>query len=91
MTAREMLKEIKHDGRYIDRRMLKPCPFCGGEAIIKTGYNSRPEEGYEYYEVECKECFASVCGKSRNTYREDIGKAIFSAVDKWNNRTGEEK
>lgn len=85
-----MLKEIRSNLRYIKRRTLKPCPFCGGEAKITLGEYSRPEEGYEYYEIQCKECFASVTGESRNTYREDIGKAIFSAVDKWNKRTKEE-
>lgn len=89
MNARKMLKEIKSDGRYIDRRLLKPCPFCGGKAKMERGEHSRPEEGYEYYIIECEECGAQVCGESRNTYREDIGKSIFSAVDKWNRRTGE--
>lgn len=89
MNARKMLKEIKSDGRYIDRRLLKPCPFCGGKAKMERGEHSRPEEGYEYYIIECEECGARVSGKSINNYQEKIEKATFSAIDKWNKRTGE--
>lgn len=28
---------------------LKPCPFCGGEAVLMQGY---------YYGIECKSCFS---------------------------------
>ena len=89
MNARKILKEIKSDGRYIERRLLKPCPFCGGKAKMERGEHSRPEEGFGYYIIKCEECGAFVSGKSRNTYREHIGKATFSVVDKWNRRTGE--
>lgn len=89
MNARKMLKEIKSDGLYIERRLLKPCPFCGGKAKMERGEHSRPEEGYEYYIVECEECGACVSGKSINNYQEKIEKAIFSASGKWNKRTGE--
>lgn len=37
---------------------LKPCPFCGGEASVSTGYqNTTPPTALRY--VECIECAAA--------------------------------
>jgi len=52
---------------------LKPCPFCGGEAVyIGTG-NNYPKE---YWRVMCKKCFAS------GIYNETKGRAR----QRWNRR-----
>ena len=40
---------------------LLPCPFCGGEAKIKSryiGYGSVGLGAHDWYSVECKECRA---------------------------------
>lgn len=41
---------------------LKPCPFCGGRATVKTryiGYGSIGLGEHDEYRVVCKECRAS--------------------------------
>lgn len=53
---------------------LKPCPFCGGEAVVLKKY------GAMY--VKCQKCFA----KSGPVY-DNIGySATEHAVELWNNR-----
>lgn len=58
---------------------LKPCPFCGGEAIIRT-YRTFIDEyhgiGTKYY-VECSECLAN----------RHLGKLTENeAIEAWNTR-----
>ncbi len=52
---------------------LKPCPFCGGEAVLI----SNKEE--QLYSVECKNCDCGTC--------DHLGAEI--AVEAWNRRAGE--
>ena len=57
---------------------LKPCPFCGGNEIVKLklyGCGSLPSVFYE-----CKKCGA--CGSKAND--------VESAEKMWNERKGEE-
>lgn len=61
-----------------DEKLLKPCPFCGGEAEIK---DSGIIKGTHYYEIGCKnyDCYAY------------IGKSVYSSKEEalyaWNNRS----
>ena len=56
---------------------LKPCPFCGSEAEVRT------DENDEYY-VSCTECFALV-GYCADTWAEYETEE--EAIDAWNTRT----
>lgn len=43
--------------KMTDRKKLKPCPFCGGEAFV---FSRQPLFGKEYiYAAICLECCAS--------------------------------
>ena len=57
---------------------LKPCPFCDGEALLKTYYGSGKEAlGFVY----CKEC-----GVTTRSYE-----SINAAIEAWNRRAYEQK
>lgn len=64
---------------------LKPCPFCGGEAVV----DKYPVRGYEpavSFEVRC-----SICGQKRvGGYFDTVDKsekwARRKAIEAWNNR-----
>lgn len=62
---------------------LKPCPFCGGEAMI---INS-PHIGIVY--IQCKSCTAMV-GRKRKIVSSMIGREFFTnkekAIAAWNRR-----
>ena len=58
---------------------LKPCPFCGGEAAMKTryiGYGSIGLGEHDEYRVVCKECRSS----------SDEYRSIAEAAAAWNRR-----
>ena len=70
---------------------LKPCPFCGGEANIKTLSNSY--SGGEFrttFKVYCEKCDISFKGDSvfkiRNGYPEIIEDGYLAIKEKWNRR-----
>lgn len=63
---------------------LKPCPFCGGEAGIKTATTSHASTAIVY----CKECNAK-SAEFHDSKRD--GTFLFNAIDAWNRRAGEEK
>lgn len=59
--------------------ILKPCPFCGGEAEINTryiGYGSIGLGAHDWYTVVCKNCDT----------RSHEYKAKIQAIDAWNLR-----
>lgn len=58
----------------MEKPVLKPCPFCGGEA----------EEGTEWglFVVRCKKCLAKCEGGDFDLMEE--------VVSAWNRRAGEE-
>lgn len=51
---------------------LKPCPFCGGEAILETVDGNGPEECYIY----CPEC----------DFESGVYSEPKFIVEKWNRR-----
>ena len=66
---------------------IKPCPFCGGEAMLITS----PHIGIVY--IQCKSCTAMV-GRKRKIISSMIGKEFFEnnqeAIEAWNRRAGDE-
>lgn len=66
-------------GAKMENRELKPCPFCGGEAVLEP-YESR--KGYEAY-VQCN----SGCIVHMMTITYDTEEEAIEAVTKaWNRR-----
>jgi Lar family restriction alleviation protein len=61
---------------------LKPCPFCGGEAKIRTSVSC-----YKSYAWgECVKCKAS----TKSIYDIDNdGSFVFKAIEAWNRRATE--
>lgn len=53
---------------------LKPCPFCGGKAIVEGRHN----RFMEWYLCACPECQISQTGK-QYSFR-------FEAIEAWNRR-----
>lgn len=53
---------------------LKPCPFCGGEAVA-----IKHPEGFDTHLVKC-----SICGCNTGAYLG--GHSLRNAVEAWNNR-----
>ena len=56
---------------------LKPCPFCGGEAIPAVNYHAR------MWVIRCRKCNAEVWEKNDGHYHQDFIPMINSA---WNRR-----
>ena len=61
--------------------MLKPCPFCGGEAFVYKRYSSVWREVPTDFTVLCKDCKAGV----RNFFSTEA-----EAIEKWNRRVDNE-
>lgn len=65
---------------------LKPCPFCGGEASIRTGVTSSVPKVPKAI-VICQKCSASTDW----FYDTELdGGFILKAIEAWNRRAGEE-
>lgn len=58
---------------------LKPCPFCGGKAKLKS-YESKELPLFILYWVTCSKCFVKTTSK---LYSE------VEAINKWNMRYGD--
>lgn len=54
---------------------LKPCPFCGGHAVMQTFTAAREET--PRYRVKCKSCW---CETDWDNF------TVESAAEKWNRR-----
>lgn len=65
----------------MDKPILKPCPFCGGEAILSF---SRDEYLNEQYVVICRNVIKCGC---LTQYRNSKEKAI----EAWNRRVSDER
>lgn len=86
-------QRFQRKGNKMDR--LKPCPFCGGEAIVELkSIGSGPGNSFSQdHVVKCKKCGATT-GKQYHTrfYREDgefkvVEDGYAEAVNDWNHRT----
>jgi len=55
---------------------LKPCPFCGGEAILKTGFAQYEDVVTLKYEIVCNMCGCKI---------ERLGLEEY-AINAWNTR-----
>lgn len=67
---------------------LKPCPFCGGQAMLITS----PSLGIVY--IQCQSCTAMV-GRKRKIVSSMIGSEFFAnkekAIEAWNRRADDGK
>ena len=68
---------------------LKKCPFCGGEAELKTGISTTTTFNFEHptFKVWCAKCGAGtkeVMDIKRN------GSGLAEVVNIWNRRAGED-
>lgn len=58
---------------------IKPCPFCGGEAVLS---NNKVVGGYDYSFVQCKKC-----GIHTKDYRVSTDYCSSErAINDWNRR-----
>ena len=66
---------------------LKPCPFCGGEAMLI----SSPHNGIFY--IQCCSCTAMI-GRKRKIVSSMVGREFFEskdeAIEAWNRRRKDE-
>nr|DAM36721.1 MAG TPA: restriction alleviation protein [Caudoviricetes sp.] len=71
----------------MDEIKLKPCPFCGGEAMLTTNLYA----GIVY--IQCK-CCTAMAGRKRKIVSSMIGKEYFvnkeEAIEAWNRRVNDE-
>lgn len=80
----------KSEYRLYDTEDLKPCPFCGAKAEIRTTYevlNTTTRDLYSY--VRCEKCFAETNMFSHKNSDSTGANPIISAVSAWNRRVGE--
>jgi len=68
-------EDYESDGPSFSDEELKPCPFCGGKAVLNE-YNGREDTCYY---IECPHCHISTQVK----YSEAM------TIDTWNRRVGE--
>lgn len=67
--------------KEMDKIKLKPCPFCGGEAVIHINDGG--------VRVICKKCEASTPIAVDFYYQgEPTGEAVYKVVERWNRRDG---
>lgn len=68
---------------------LKPCPFCGGKAEIRTTYEvlkTTTRSLFSY--VRCERCFAQTWEYSYKNTEHTKAIPIESAIKAWNMRAG---
>ena len=66
---------------------LKPCPFCGGKAVVKA---TTKRIGFTIW-CECEKCYAKTEGYCPNIEKEDASLANIeecknNAIELWNRR-----
>lgn len=62
---------------------LKTCPFCGGEAKLRTSVEDRTPVAW----VACDTCGARTKMQADGDYN---GRNVFTAVERWNRRVENE-
>lgn len=63
-----------------DYKELKPCPFCGGDAVVEY----RPYKGNKLFMAKCLLCGAN--SKPVSDYKYPADEAIERAIEAWNSR-----
>lgn len=69
----------------MNNQELKPCPFCGNEAVSIQSESDHPEygSGGRFYYVRCPSCRA----QSGSKYAHEVCPIFYSEVrQEWNNR-----
>ena len=82
------LKDVEGGNVEIMSKELKPCPFCGGETVVRFDIGDYMTEEYRGYYVKC-------CGRrNANCPANWIVKGCFStkeeAIEAWNRRVNDE-
>lgn len=67
---------------------LKPCPLCGGKAIIKKETLSDGRCSYDDWLIRCSKCDLSLQRAADNYYGRDVYMQE-EAITDWNKRIGE--
>jgi Lar family restriction alleviation protein len=67
---------------------LKPCPFCGGEAMFLTPVRE-PRTAFDRISVECKHCGAHPYTLLVYSF-ESIEEKQASIAEEWNRRANDE-
>ena len=62
---------------------LKPCPFCGGEAELRTGMEGSLVPHLAYALCTCKKCGSNSASFNDTAHN---GKYVFDAIEAWNRR-----
>lgn len=57
---------------------LKPCPFCGGEAVMQKRVGATGRDGYKVYRIYCSKCGVIQCDMEYYSERD--------AISAWNRR-----
>ena len=71
---------------------LKPCPFCGGQAMLRRAETGEPWRDlgaprYLIVRAECPKCRVFTCDFQRAHFMNDDIEAL--AIAAWNRRVGE--
>lgn len=63
---------------------LKPCPFCGGKAVLHEAYKTERVECRAY--IRCDNCGAHVGDDYPPTHLFEISDSTRNAIEKWSRR-----
>ena len=66
----------------VSEEKLKPCPFCGGEALLTATGNDHTKK--RFINIKCQECKVQ---RTDGAIRHDMDWLCSVAVKLWNNRT----
>ena len=74
-----------------NERELRPCPFCGGKALISRSYSERNNSFFAF--ISCARC--RIRGQSFKSYGDPLenwneNPAAYRATIAWNTRTPEQ-
>ena len=60
---------------------LKPCPFCGGKAELRTRKDNAKDMDRLFYRYRCEKCHATV-----GSWSACVNEREWGAEQKWNRR-----
>lgn len=78
----------------MNAKELKPCPFCGSEAVIKEyGVGNRKNTTFTDYKMGCEKCEIWFRGRTEVGIADGkpymIEDGYTKAIEKWNKRVNE--